>query len=81
MYHSIILSVSFYQYTGVWLQPVADKLAHLASFVSDLSADSIMINTAINDVYSDTVNVLCNATDLFVPQRKKNFINFCGPKN
>ena len=35
-----------------------------------------MINTAVNEVYCDLVNVLCNATNLFVPERKKNFYKF-----
>ena len=74
--------VSFYQYTGVWLQPVADKLDHLVGLVSKLSVDPVMLNTSLLMKYIVTW-LMCSVTRpiyLFL-NVKRTSTNFGGPKN
>ena len=67
--------VSFYQYTGVWLQPVLSRLDRFTAAVYN-SANSDVVRDLINGVYSEIVDVLSYAANLYVPIRKKNFYKF-----
>ena len=67
--------VSFYHYTGVWLQPVLSKLDDFSE-LGYCNIKSDMVNDLINEVYYEIVNVLCYAANLYVPKRKRNYYKF-----
>jgi len=68
--------ISYYQCTGVWLQPVLSRLDRFLEVVDRPCSEAMRVNEFVNDVYYDIVNVVSNAANLHVPQRKKNYYKF-----
>jgi len=56
--------VSFYQYTGVWLQPVLSRLDRLTEAVhSSVNIDML------RDLIHEIVDVLCYAVNLYTEEK------------
>jgi Reverse transcriptase (RNA-dependent DNA polymerase) len=62
--------LSYYTYTGQWLQPVLENIEN----IEKLDCDDII--ALIDSSYNDTVSVLIYAANTYVPQHKKSFYKF-----
>ena len=67
--------LSYYHYTGVWLQSV---LSNLECFTAEYTnrVDTDVSRSFINSVYHEIVSVLCSAANFYVPVRKKKYYKF-----
>lgn len=65
---------SYYQYTGYWLQPLYDEISRL--LVCHENHEVLDFQTAIFKLYHDTVKVLINGAEYFIPQTSSNFFKF-----
>jgi len=62
--------LSYYSYTGLWLQPILSNIENIEG------ADSDDVCSKIDSLYENIASILNSATNVFVPQHKKSFHKF-----
>jgi len=65
--------VSYYNYTGQWLQPVLKQIEEIED---DVNIDRVALSSAIEIIYEKVVSTLNSAATSFVPKHKKSFYKF-----
>jgi len=65
---------SYYNYTGFWLRPLADRLEAVTASLN--KHEDIDFTSVISEIYTGIVSVLNTGASCFVPRRTNNFYKF-----
>ena len=65
---------SYYNYTGYWLRPLADRLDAVTASLD--KHDDIDFKSVISEIYTSIVSVLNTGASCFVPRRTNNRYKF-----
>jgi len=69
-------TVSYYSYTGIHLQPILAEIDTVAKKLSAKMHDNVAVDIQliVDILYSQTIKILISGAKLFIPVRKKNFL-------